>query len=300
MHKWAVFFVCLLGLATVGCTVSSPYMEVLAAPQAIAADAGTATVVFLRPTGYAGRLKHMILDHKGRFLGECWGETYFSVKMPPGQYTFVSWSEGTPALQATLDAGKVYYVEVGVTIGAWTARARLFGLGPQREGWAEVPEWLANSTMLVPNEAAGQAHFAATQDRVNEVIQKGLANWAEYDAEARGKRSLAPADGVVPAGSGAAPGNSGSAPVNSAPAPVKLRRCSREFRCGRDACGMPLPPRLQGAARVPEWPVRGARLHRRLGLRRREDVHARRDVCTAPVSVEVEPRATRRRAVAPS
>lgn len=220
MHKWAVFFVCLLGLATVGCTVSSPYMEVLAAPQAIAADAGTATVVFLRPTGYAGRLKHMILDHKGRFLGECWGETYFSVKMPPGQYTFVSWSEGTPALQATLDAGKVYYVEVGVTIGAWTARARLFGLGPQREGWAEVPEWLANSTMLVPNEAAGQAHFAATQDRVDEVIRKGLANWAEYDAEARGKRSLGPADGVVPAGSGAAPGNSGSAPANSAPAPV--------------------------------------------------------------------------------
>lgn len=258
MHKWAVFFVLVLGLATVGCTVSSPYMEALAAPQPIAADAGTATVVFLRPTSYAGRLKHMILDHKGRFLGESWGETYFSVKMPPGQYTFISWSEGTPALQATLDAGKVYYVEVGVTIGAWSARARLFGLGPRRESWAEVPDWIAKSTMLVPNEAAGQAQLASDQERVNEVIQKGLANWAEYDAEARAKRSLSPADGVgsVPASPAAvpvnptaaptsatsAPVNTSSAPVNTSSAPAACRShldCKAPFVCPNGQCVAP-------------------------------------------------------------
>ena len=55
-----------------------------------------------------------------------------SVTMPPGQYQFVSWGEGTPALEAQVEAGRVYYVEVGTVIGAWTARARLFGVGPRR------------------------------------------------------------------------------------------------------------------------------------------------------------------------
>jgi hypothetical protein len=234
--------------------VSSPYMEVLAAPQAIAADAGTATVVFLRPTGYAGRLKHMILDQKGRFLGECWGETYFSVKMPPGQYTFISWSEGTPALQATLDAGKVYYVEVGVTIGAWAARARLFGLGPQRESWAEVPGWMASSTMLVPNEAAGQAHLGSIQDRVNEVIQKGFANWAEYDAEARAKRSLSQADGVAstgpaPVSTGPAPVSTGPAPVSTGPAPVST--VAPPVNTGPAPVSTVAPPANSGAVETP-------------------------------------------------
>jgi hypothetical protein len=207
-------------------------MEALTAPQPIAADAGNATVVFVRPTSYAGRVKHIVMDQKGRFLGECWGETYFSVKMPPGQYTFISWSEGTPALQATLAAGKVYYVEVGVTIGAWAARARLFGLGPQRENWAEVPEWLGKSTMLVPNEEAGQAHFATIQDRVNEVIQKGLANWAEYDAEARAKRSLTPADGVgaTPAGA-AAPAGTPGAPAGATAAPARPSAAGTPASC---------------------------------------------------------------------
>lgn len=215
----------LFSLAALGCTVSSPYMETLAAPQPIAVEPGSATVVFVRPTGYAGRAKHMILDEKGRFLGECWGETYFPVKVPPGQHTFISWSEGTPALQASVDAGKVYYVEVGVTIGAWAARARLFGVGPQRESWGELPEWLARSKMLLPNEAAGQAHFATIPDRVNEVIQKGLQNWSEYDAEARGKRSLNPADGVT-SGPGIGPAlvPSGPAPAAAPLAPAAPER----------------------------------------------------------------------------
>lgn len=185
----------MLSLATLGCGVSSKYMTKLEVPQAVAVDPATATVVFIRPSSYGGGAKHVILDSKGRFLGECWGETYFVVKVPAGEHMFISWGEGTPALKATVEAGKVYYVEVGVTMGAWSARARLFAMGPQRENWAELPEWLQNSTMLAPNEAAGQAYVQGDEDTA-EVIQKGVKNYAEYDAEAIQKRTLLAADGV--------------------------------------------------------------------------------------------------------
>jgi hypothetical protein len=195
MKQTLAALVFMLTLTTFGCGVSSKYMTTLEVPQVVAVDPAVATVVFIRPSSYGGRVQHVIVDSKGRFLGECWGETYFVVKVPPGEHMFISWGEGTPALKATVEAGKVYYVEVGVTMGAWSARARLFAMGPQRESWAELPQWLKESTMLVPNEPAGQAYLQGRDD-TGEVIQKGVKNYAEYDAEAIQKRTLLAADGV--------------------------------------------------------------------------------------------------------
>ena len=196
-RKWLFLIFCgLFALSSLGCTVTSQYMTTLPASQSIVVDPAAATVVFLRPSGYAGSVKHIIMDQNGRFLGENWGWTYFAVKMPPGQYTFVAWSEGTPALQAVVEAGKVYYVEVSIVMGGWSPRSRLFALGPRAEHWNELPAWLARSEMLVPNEASGQAELAERGAETNVVVAKGLRNWANYDAEARDKRSLTPADGL--------------------------------------------------------------------------------------------------------
>lgn len=188
--SWIVLLV-----AATGCGTSSKYMTTLKAPQPLAADASAATVVFIRPSGYGGGQKNVIMDEKGRFLGESWGWTYFAVKVPPGEHTFVSWTEGTPALKATLAPGKVYYVEVGATMGAWSARMRLFAIGPQRKQWAELPEWLGKATMLVPNEPAGQAYLQSRDDTM-EVVGKGLKNYSEYEGEERELRTLVAGDGV--------------------------------------------------------------------------------------------------------
>lgn len=66
---------------------------------------------------------------------------------------------------------------------------------PDLASLGELPEWLQNSTMLAPNEAAGQAYVQGREDTA-EVIQKGVQNYAEYDAEAIQKRTLLAADGV--------------------------------------------------------------------------------------------------------
>jgi hypothetical protein len=193
----------LILLAAAGCGGPS-YMTQAASPQPPAADPAMATVFFIRPSGYAGGREYVILDETGRFLGEVKGESYFVTKMPPGEHSFVAWSEGSPTLRATLEAGKIYYVEVGVVIGAWSPRARLFAIGPQRKPWPELAGWLAQSRLLVPTQGAEQRFAQDKGAEAREVVQKGLAEYAGYDAEAKSLRTLTPADGV-PAPAGAAP-----------------------------------------------------------------------------------------------
>jgi hypothetical protein len=197
----------LLAISLTACAASSPYMKEADAPSAVTVDAAAATVVFIRPAGDEAGVHHVILDEKGRFLGISRSEAYFGVKVAPGEHTFMSYVDGntfgngadrrsgTPALKATLEAGKLYYVHVVAVPGSYTTRARLIGLGPSRSGWNELPGWLAKSTPLVPDEAQGQAHVRETLD-VNVVVQKGLRTIAEYDSATLAERSLTPSDGV--------------------------------------------------------------------------------------------------------
>jgi hypothetical protein len=206
MMRIMVTSILALSVLMAGCGIHSDYMKEVESPSAAAVDPAAATVVFVRPSGYGKALKTVILDEHGRFLGESWGKTYFSVKVPPGEHTFISWTEGTPALRAKLEPGKTYYVQQSITMGVWSGRVRLFAMGPQREDWPKLTEWLADSTMLIPNEAAGQEFLRQKADRVQEVVAKGLANYAGYEDEARKgdpsaveKRTLLPQDGVVAA-----------------------------------------------------------------------------------------------------
>jgi len=189
------------------CAASSPYMTTVDAASAVTVDAAAATVVFIRPASDEPGVHHVILDEKGRFLGLSSSQVYFPVKVPPGEHTFMSYVDGstfgngadrrtgTPALKATLEAGKLYYVQVVAIPGSFTTRARLIGLGPSRKSWDVLPDWLAKCKPLVPNEPDGQAHVRETLD-VNLVVQKGLRAIAEYTPEKLAERSLTPGDGV--------------------------------------------------------------------------------------------------------
>jgi hypothetical protein len=188
-----------LAIANSACAASSPYMAKADVAGSVQADRATATVVFVRPSSYAPAVKVTILDGSGRFLGDSLPKTYFSAKLSPGDHSFVSSGEGTPSMEAHLEAGKIYYVEVAPIFGAWSARARLFAIGPQRSQWARLPSWLAGSTRLVPDEAAGQQHLADRPDDTRTVLEKGAEAFAGYGDGDRTKRTLLPTDGVTEA-----------------------------------------------------------------------------------------------------
>jgi hypothetical protein len=190
-----------LALATLGC--GSKFMIEARAPMAFAPDPAAATVIFIRPSRFASAIRPAILDERGTFLGEALPSSHFAVRVTPGEHLFVAWSEGTPALRATLEGGKFYYVEIGIVPGVWSARARLFAVGPGREQWAKLPEWLADSRMMVLPPEAARAFMEAKGDGVREVVSKGQSSYADYEQEARRgdptavqKRTLVLADGV--------------------------------------------------------------------------------------------------------
>ena len=135
-----IFLSMALALAALtGC--SAPHMHP-ATPRAIVPDPAAATVVFVRPSVLGAAITPVIATTAGRFLGETEARSYFVTKLPPGTYTFLSWSESTPAMQATLAPGLVYYVEVDPRMGFGSARVQLLALGPRRGGWSKLVDWL--------------------------------------------------------------------------------------------------------------------------------------------------------------
>lgn len=206
-----------------GCSASSDYMREVAHPQPPTGNPQAATVVFIRPSSFASSLATTILDGRGRFLGDALPSSYFVVQMPPGEHLFISWAENTASLKANLAPGLVYYVEVAPTMGAFSARVHLRAVKPSTENWAELPEWLEESTQYEPDEAAGQAYLTSRQEDVTERIRRGNEILTEYDPEEMAERTLNPGDGLPP---GAAPGTAAppataqpATPPAAAPAP---------------------------------------------------------------------------------
>ncbi len=178
----------------VSCAASSPYMRAASAHPVTAAPQG-ATVVFLRPSGWAANMLATILDGSGRFLGDSLAESYFAVMVPPGEHIFVGWSENTAAMRATLAAGKVYYVEVSPRMGFASARVQLLAITRRSDGWRNLQRWLAGSKQLEPDEAAGQAYLRSCQRDVEGRLRRAREILTEYNQEEMEARTLRPEDG---------------------------------------------------------------------------------------------------------
>ncbi|AKU95356.1 hypothetical protein AKJ09_02020 [Labilithrix luteola] len=179
-----------------GCSATSKYMTPSpAGPASLAAAGDMATVVFIRPSGFAGSQRATVLDGQGRFLGDSLPESYFAVKVPPGEHVFISWAENTGALRATLAAGKVYFVEVSPKMGAFSARVHLLAITPRASSWKKLDEWIAESKAYVPDEVHGQAYLASRKNDVAERIRR--ANEAlnkDYSRDELDERTLLPTD----------------------------------------------------------------------------------------------------------
>ncbi len=162
------------------------------------ASSDRATVVFVRPSSYAGGLLVTVLDDKGQFHGDALPSSWFSTTVEPGEHTFISWAENTGALRAKLEAGKVYFVEVEVKLGALSARAHLKAVGPKSEAWEERQAWLSESTQLEVDERSGQAYLDGRREDVEERIRRAHDALTKYSPAELADRTLAPDDGIVP------------------------------------------------------------------------------------------------------
>ena len=190
------FVVATLALAATGCTATSPYMHEVLAPQAPVKAADKATVVFVRPSGFGSGIRVTLLDDKGKFLGDSLPSSHFSRQIDPGKHLFISWAENTDGLQATLEAGKTYFVEVEIKMGALSARSHLKALTSKSEKWPKRDEWLSESKELSVDDKGGQTYLDGRAEDVAERIRRAHEAMTKYDAEELSERTLVATDGM--------------------------------------------------------------------------------------------------------
>lgn len=172
-------------------------MRPVTGPLAIQPENDRATVVFVRPSSFGAAIKPTIVDERGRFMGDAEGNTFFVSQVEPGPHLFFVWAENTGPMMANLLPGRVYFVEVAIRPGAWTARAHLLAIAPRTAQWGNVREWLRDAEPRVPDLASGNAYLAERRDDVAERIQRAREAFGELDAVERDDRTLRPEDGVA-------------------------------------------------------------------------------------------------------
>lgn len=159
--------------------------------------AGDATVVFVRPSGYASTQLFRIIDDQGRFIGDSRASSWFAVHLPAGRHVFVAHADNTAPMVANLAAGRVYFVEVAAKMGVMSARVHLYRLAPGTENWPNVRQWLGETQAYEPDFASGQTSVDAKADDVQELIRRAHEHLGNYDAEMLQRVTLRENDGVL-------------------------------------------------------------------------------------------------------
>jgi len=154
-------------------------------------------VVFLRPVNAAFGFVPVLLTSDGKYLGESLARSQFTVSLPEGKYTFISWSENTHAMKANLKAGKTYYVRLMVHMGTWAPRIYPVPLKPGSELWSKKDEFLKGATVYKPDREGGQkAMIDARPKEAKEVIENGLKRFESYTDQEKKDRTMNPEDGI--------------------------------------------------------------------------------------------------------
>ena len=183
-------FASLLG----GCAAQSRFMRPGAEFPPVPSDA--ARVVFIRPSSFAFGVVVTIVDSEGRFIGDSSAKSRFAASLPAGEYTFVAWGEGTHSLKANIVAGRTYYVEVAPVLGVWSARFHLKAIKATTRNWPNLQVWLRDTSPRDVLQEEGQAYVAGRREAADDAIRKGVARFAEYNAEETDDRTLEPDDGT--------------------------------------------------------------------------------------------------------
>lgn len=180
-----------------GCA-SSDFMRLVAQPAPLTASPDQATIVFLRPRNAAPNTLVTIIDEDGRFLGDSLPSACFAARVQPGRHVLVGLASNTAALQADVEGGRVYYVEVVIRLGSLSSRAHLFAVHPGKDSDASLLRWWRECDHYDVDTDAGQRSMRKREAERIDRVRRAKEQVARFSAEDLARRSLAPQDGRVP------------------------------------------------------------------------------------------------------
>jgi len=138
-----------------------------------------------------------ILDEEGRFLGDSLPSGCFTAHVQPGRRMFIGVGANTAALDATLEAGRIYYVEVVIRLGSISSRAQLFGVHPGKDSDAQLRRWWRECDHYQVESAAGQRSWQEREAERIDRVRRAREQIARFSDDERARRSLGPEDGRV-------------------------------------------------------------------------------------------------------
>lgn len=164
---------------------------------------GKALVVFLRPSFYGGGISASVYDApdgETRFIGLVQHKHKVAYQADPGTHRFMVIAENADFLDATLEAGKTYYVLVSPRPGMWKARFSLLPIhntptGDESLQSAEFKEWMAK-TYFVEATDSNRAWFESNKASVEEKKADYLVKWNRMAPEDKALLTLRVEDGI--------------------------------------------------------------------------------------------------------
>ena len=140
-----------------------------------------ALVTFLRPTSFGGAINFGLWDGD-QFIGIINAKRVVQYRAAPGQHLFLARAENWSYLEATLEAGKQYYVIGKVFPGVWKARVALSPVVKDAEVTAEkLDQWVSGGTPqeIIPEQL--DAYQDPRQAQVREAIAKYEAGEVKFE-----------------------------------------------------------------------------------------------------------------------
>jgi hypothetical protein len=164
---------------------------------------GKALVIFLRSSFVGSMISASVYDApdaETRFIGIIQNKQRVAYQADPGQHRFMVIAENADFVDATLEAGKTYYILVSPRMGAWKARFSLLPIhsDPSAEKnvqSADFKKWMA-STQLVEATDANRAWYEKTKANIEEKKADYLKKWNVMLAEDKAVLTIKPEDGV--------------------------------------------------------------------------------------------------------
>ncbi|KGI76615.1 hypothetical protein LF63_0114965 [Oleiagrimonas soli] len=164
---------------------------------------GKALVVFMRPSSFGGAIQSSVYDTGKQgddFIGIVSAKTKLAYQADPGTHLFMVVAENGDFMNATLDAGKTYYVLVAPRMGVFKAR---FSLLPIHNDPAakyslqseRFQSWQHETSFVIKTPAADQWYTAHEAD-VNAKQAKYMQKWNRASAEQKAELTLHAADGL--------------------------------------------------------------------------------------------------------
>lgn len=151
------------------------------------APADKAVVYFARTSSLGFAINFTYFD-SARFIGKANGANYYRYECEPGRHLFWARSENRDFIEAEVDAGKIYFLEVIPQMGALKASVRLNAINPATDEKAmkRILKLLEKRTAepLLPDDPD------ANTEKTKDIIQRGLEKYQQEKKEGKTMEQL--------------------------------------------------------------------------------------------------------------